>query len=271
MPMATDKQQILRRSIKDLYPLALAEGEGIGTAYEYFTKRLQLIPWLKHKKTCKHVLVAGLPEKYGVSLDFLLLASEMEASATIVDDRPSAIEKAKKALNNAQKSGYLKDLQSEFRLESSLVSFADLDTNIDLILTSETVQRMDAGNRQLFISQLLMRAPNVAIFTPNKDNPDHTNQSGLSGLSLEGIEQLIDKSMDSSAAIKTELSMRTGYMDMPPFPPGVTRTEAQREHATSGKVEAIAMWGLGYYARLEKLLPYRWRRKKAHIVFALID
>ena len=269
--MVADKQVIQRRSIKDLYPLALAEGEGVGTAYEYFTKRLHLLRWLKDNKPLKHILVAGLPEKYGVSLDFLLLASEMGASVNIIDDRPSALEKASTALESAQKSGYLKNLRSEFLLERTLYSFANLDENFDLILTSETMQRMAAGSQKLFISQLTRRAPKVAIFTPNKGNPDHTNQSGLSGLSLLDIEKLISKSTGYSSAVKSEFSMRTGYLDMPPFPPGITRTDAQREQASSGKTEAIAMWGLGYYARLEQMLPYKWRRRKAHIVFAFID
>jgi hypothetical protein len=65
-------------------------------------------------------------------------------------------------------------------------------------------------------------------------------------------------------------SQKTGYVDMPPFPPGITRTEEQREQATSGKGEAIAMWGLGYFARLERFFPCSWRRRKSHIVFALI-
>ncbi len=36
-------------SIKTLYSLALAEGEGVGTAYEYFAKRLILASWLNGK------------------------------------------------------------------------------------------------------------------------------------------------------------------------------------------------------------------------------
>ncbi|MBK8128985.1 MAG: hypothetical protein IPK53_08585 [bacterium] len=36
---------------------------------------------------------------------------------------------------------------------------------------------------------------------------------------------------------------------MPPFPPGITRSDEQREQATSGRMEALAMQGLGYYAR----------------------
>jgi hypothetical protein len=49
----------------------------------------------------------------------------------------------------------------------------------------------------------------------------------------------------------------------------MTRTGEQREQAESGRMEAIAMWGLGWYARLERFLPKQIRRTQAHIVFAL--
>jgi hypothetical protein len=56
---------------------------------------------------------------------------------------------------------------------------------------------------------------------------------------------------------------------MPPFPPGIIRSEEQRAQATSGSLEAFAMWGLAYYARLEHWLPTAVRRRQSHIVYAL--
>jgi hypothetical protein len=82
--------------LKSLYQislrLALAEGEGVGTAYEYFAKRLALGRWLKQVGRPVRMLVAGLPQKYGSSLDFLLLAEELGAEVTVVDERPSALQ-----------------------------------------------------------------------------------------------------------------------------------------------------------------------------------
>jgi hypothetical protein len=102
----------------------------------------------------------------------------------------------------------------------------------------------------------------VALFCPNADNPSHTDISGLAGLHLADLEQLFIIHED-------DFSAEFGYIDMPPFPPGITRSEDQREQATSGRFEAFAMWGLGYYARAEKLLPGSVRRKQSHIVYAL--
>ncbi len=256
-------------SIKSLYPLALAEGEGVGTAYEYFTKRLLLAQWLNHEDKPERILIAGLPEKYGVSLDFLLLASELNASITVIDERPQIIVKAKEALSLAQSSGCLQNLQPEYILTRHMAAMTEINSRFDLVLSSETLQRLPENDRQQYVRRLLQLAPMAAIFSPNNDNPAHTGLSGLSGLQLVELDHLAAACLDSSRD-SDQNALRTGYIDMPPFPPGITRTDEQREDATSGMGEAIAMWGLGYYARFEKWLPANLRRSKSHIVFALI-
>lgn len=256
-------------SIKSLYPLALAEGEGVGTAYEYFTKRLLLARWLNHEDKPERILIAGLPEKYGVSLDFLLLATELNASVTIIDERPQIIEKAKEAFSLAQNAGCLGKLQPEYLLADHMPAMNEISDRFDLVLSSETLQRLPVNDRQRYVQRLLQLAPMAAIFTPNNDNPAHTNLSGLSGLQLVELEQLAAACLASSQD-SNQNALRTGYIDMPPFPPGITRTDEQREDATSGIGEAVAMWGLGYYARSEKWLPANMRRRKSHIVFALL-
>src|SRR2546425_1279534 len=103
------------RSIKSLYPLALAEGEGVGTAYEYFAKRLVLRRWLANCQTVRRVLIAGLPEKYGSSLDFLLVAEELAAAeVVIIDDRQAFLDKARRSVQVAQASGELNRLECRY-------------------------------------------------------------------------------------------------------------------------------------------------------------
>jgi hypothetical protein len=99
----------------------------------------------------------------------------------------------------------------------------------------------------------------VALFAPNGDNPAHATLSGLASLRLDEMRSL---AQDAPGA-------RVGYIDMPPFPPGLTRSSEQRTQASTGLVEGIAMWGLGLYARMESLFPIRLRRKQSHIVYAL--
>ncbi len=247
-------------SIKSLYALALAEGEGVGTAYEYFAKRLVLQKWLQKRPST--ILIAGLPQKYGSSLDFVQLAAETGAALTIVDDRPEALAKAQRSLVAAQQAGWLTAVSPIFIPVAHLGQMSELTQDFDLALSSEALQRLDGPQRQGYVARLLGVATVVALFCPNGDNPAHTNLSGLSGLTLAQLQALFSSVLPLH---------RCGYIDMPPFPPGIIRSEEQREQATSGKFEAFAMWGLGYFARAEKFLPTAVRRRQSHIVYALAD
>lgn len=243
-------------SVKQLYPLALAEGEGVGTAYEYFAKRLALRRWLTRLSAPKTVLMAGLPEKYGCNLDFFLLAHEYQATLTVVDHRPEALTKAENALKNAQKEGLLNSLNPTFACLTPLEQLP-LTSKFDLAICSEVIQQFTPAGRQTYAQRLREVARLVALFCPNKDNLSHVGVSGLNGLTQTELKSYFPH---------TDLPV--SYLDMPPFPPGITRSAEQREQATSGWKEALAMWGLGYYAQLERLMPLVVRRPYAHIVYA---
>ena len=246
-------------SIKTLYGLALAEEEGVGTAYEYYAKRLVLARWLKGLATPRQILIAGLPEKYGVSLDFIQLAAELDAQVTILDDRPGALEKLQACLAQARAEGWFPDLAAKTILVADLWQMSELTGEFDLALSSEVLQRIPAGNRPEYLSRLRNLVATLALFCPNALNSAHTNISGLSGLHVEEL-----------GALFAGTEARVGYIDMPPFPPGITRSEEQREQATSGKMEAAVMFGLDYYARAERFLPRALRKRQSHIVYALL-
>jgi hypothetical protein len=251
------------RSIKSLYPLALAEGEGIGTAYEYFAKRLVLTPWLAKIHPVRSLLIAGLPEKYGSSLDFLLLAQEMAVpDITVVDDRLAALDKGRHSLSEAQAKGELTSVHPNYVLVADMARLVELTGTFDLCLGSEILQRLDSGRQKGYVEGLAKLAPVLALFAPNGDDPSHTNLSGLSGLSLTDLHAVV---------ATVGLPVLAGYVDMPPFPPGLTRSAAQRRQATSGRVEALAMRLLHHYARMEKHFPLGWRQAHSHIVYALVD
>ena len=262
-------------SIKSLYTPALAEGEGVGTAYEYFAKRLVLRPWLKRLPPVKRMLIAGLPEKYGSSLDFLLLAQDLGAAAVIVDDRPEAIEKLQNSLSAAQAQNWLTGCQPETRVVADMAVLAEVDAPFDLVISSEVLQRLTESDRQAYVDRVLDLGTAVAFFCPNADNPAHTNLSGLHGLHLNELQSLVTTSTSSVQALSPKQPTvahpvtLSGYIDMPPFPPGIVRDEDQRAQASSGRMEALAMWGLGYYARLEKVIPASVRRRQSHIVYVL--
>ncbi len=250
-------------SIKSLYVLALAEGEGVGTAYEYFAKRLVLARWLKNRQAQKRkperLLIAGLPEKYGSSLDFLQVAQELGADVTVADERPSALQKLQNSLAVAQGEGWLTAVSPQLVPLTHPADLSPIDETFDLCLGSEGLQRLDADDRSDYVRHVRRLAFRAALFAPNGDNMAHANISGLAGVTLAEMQQLVG------------LDATTGYIDMPPFPPGITRSEEQREQATSGRLEAIAMWGLGFYARLEHFLPTAVRRRQSHIVYSLLE
>ncbi len=249
-------------SIKSLYTPALAEGEGVGTAYEYFAKRLVLRPWLQNLPPVKRMLIAGLPEKYGSSLDFLLLAEELGATAVVADDRPAAIERLQNSLAAAQSQNWLIGCQPETHVVADISVMVEMDSSFDLVISSEVLQRLVESDRQVYVERVVELGTAVALFCPNADNPAHTNRSGLHGLHLNELQTLVTQPPSHLVTV-------SGYIDMPPFPPGIVRDEDQRAQASSGRMEAFAMWGLGYYARLEKLIPTSIRRRQSHIVYAL--
>jgi len=250
------------RSINSLYPLALAEGEGLGTAYEYYAKRLVLARWLASLRPPRRLLIAGLPEKYGSSLDFFLLAQDLAVTEVVViEDRPWALEKCRQSLAAAQAIGELTGIRPQYVPVTEMGLTDGLTGEFDMCLGSEVLQRLDATGRRRYVSCFANLAPMLALFVPNEDNSSHRVISGLSGLSLTELRALIELA---------RVSATCGYVDMPPFPPGLTRSAAQRERAASGKIEGLTMWALGCYARVETYFPSGWRRLHSHIAYAFV-
>jgi hypothetical protein len=249
-------------SVKSLYSLALAEGEGVGTAYEYYAKRLLLARWLASLHPPRRLLIAGLPEKYGSSLDFFLLAQDLGVTdVVVIEDRPWALEKCRQSLATAQAIGQLTRTRPQFVPVTEMGLNDPLIGEFDMCWGSEVLQRFDDAGRRRYVSYFTRRARLLALFVPNRDNSAHQLISGLTGLSLAELRALIEPAGASAAC---------GYVDMPPFPPGLTRSAAQRERAASGQLEALAMWALGQYARVEAYFPSRWQRLHSHIAYAFV-
>lgn len=250
------------RSVKALYPLALAEGEGVGTAYEYVAKGWVLQRWWQDRPLPRTLLVAGLPEKYGTGLDWLWLAHAWGAHPFVADERPAALARLADSLKAAQAAGFLTGLDVTILRVASLVTLPTTNQPIDLAASSEVMQRLSPDERRAHIANLTGLAQTVALFAPNGDNPAHTTISGLQGITLAEWRALLQNGPAGQ-------SWRTGYVDLPPFPPGVTRNAAQRVQAGQGRLEALAMWGLSQYARLEVWLPQALTQRYAHIVYGL--
>jgi hypothetical protein len=251
-----------KTSIKSLYTLALAEDEGVGTAYEYYAKRLVLRPWLKTLPAIKRLLVAGLPQKYGSSLDHLYLAEELGAEVVVVDERADALEKLQQSLVRAQEVGWLTAVAPHTIQVEKLSDLSSVAGLFDLAIANEVLQRLPDSECLMYLREQSERATAVAIFCPNAQNPDHAAHSGLGTLHLNDLKSLM-------LQVPNYALKKSGYIDMPPFPTGVSRSEEQRVQADSGKGEALAMWGLNYFAQSERLIPGRIRQQKSHIIYTL--
>jgi hypothetical protein len=242
--------------IRSLYPFALAEGEGVGTAYEYVAKGTFLRPIVEALSGARapRLLVAGLPEKYGSSLDFTILAHQLDADVLVVDDRPAALERAEKVVGELRDNGHLAGLRISYQALATLAEVSRVDRH-DAVLSCEVLQRIPAPSRRAFAEELRAVAKCGAVFVPNSENASHLTISGLAGLSRAELAALFH-------------GAPSGYVDMPPFPPGITRSAEQRSRASTGVVEAIAMRGLDLYCQGETLVPAFIKRRFAHIVCA---
>ncbi len=251
-------------SIRALYTLALAEGEGLGTAYEYYAKNLVLRPWLAALPPPRRLLIAGLPQRYGLSLDFVALAGEFGAELTIVDERPDRLAFLQSTVAVLQSEGALPGGPPTVTAVRSLAELPAA-APYDLALSSEVLQRLPAAERRAYASGLLRAAQAVALFAPNAGNAGHTTHSGLAGLTRDEMNGFVGAQPYTLAAPAPQ----SGYVDMPPFPPGITRSEEQREQATRGRLEAAAMVVMELCARGERLIPYAVQQRQAHIVYGL--
>jgi len=252
-----------KETIRALSRLSLAEGEGVGTAYEYYLKLRKLRRYLGTISRPKKILIAGLPEKYGLSLDFIYLARKLGADVTVLDDRAEALDRARTAaawLASGEGRGGISFILAKRMAEAARL-FSD-DVRFDLALSSEVVQRL-GEDRDAYISGLQRLAKHAAVFAPNGANAAHARRSRLAGLGLEELVSFFQKPASSWTVCDH------GYVDMPPFPPGISRSPEKRERAVRSRFEAFLMKGLEGYSLCEELCPYPIKSRVAHIVYVI--
>jgi hypothetical protein len=252
------------QSIRSLYRLSLVEQEGIGTAYEYYAKLARMNPFLRQVGPIRKVLVAGLPERYGYSMDFIRLSEQLGADVIAVDERPERVKLARAVLAELVRKNVLNGTGTCLEVVRDLTEFqigrgSDL---FDIAISCEVVQRLESAKSRYFTA-LWKMARNLAIFVPNGTNKDHASHSGLRSILLEDLQTLC-------LAGRSDLRIvSSGYLDMPPFPPGITRSQEKRDKAASSRMEGFAMHALGGYCTIENLLPDFAKAKLAHIAYVM--
>ncbi len=248
----------MKRSVYDYYPIALAEGEGAGTAYEYYVKAKLLARLFPKPPFPRRILVGGLPERYGLSLDFAILAQGWQAEILFVDEREDRLAQLARVYEQLQKAGLLTTQRLNYQLVSDLTQWKLAD-RFDLGLCCEVIQRLALDKQAGYVEQLGQYTKPAVIFAPNAGNPHHATSSGLNTVSLSHLKNLVEKGGYSCRS--------SGWLDVPPFPPGITRSENQRESALNSPWQRFLFWGVKVWADAEGLMPASFKEHKAHIVY----
>ncbi|MFQ5647204.1 MAG: hypothetical protein ACE5GM_09760 [bacterium] len=245
------------QSFMTYYTIALAEHEGAGTAYEYFMKAKVITRFLRSKSgSPKTVLIAGLPEKYGFSFDFVLLSQLLGAELKVIDDRQERLDEFQNIYQKLTEAGNIQSPPLKREKVDDLTEFSSAE-KADLAISCEVVQRLE--NQSGYFQSVSGCAGELILFAPNAENSSHAGQSGLRTIALKQMRDLLSQTGRSVGD--------SGYIDMPPFPPGISRSEDQREKAQTGFVERFAFQVFLVWGNSERFFPRSIREKNSHIVY----
>jgi len=251
-------------SVIDLYPIALLEGEGMGTAYEYSTKLKLLQRVVAEIPPPQRLLIGGLPEDYGVDLDLALLAHWYGCHTVVADDRTPSLETFASALRSPPLAGLVDPGHFQMRHLETLArpTCAD-DAPYDLWVTTSAIQRLDDSELAKYLAQVREKSRHAVLLVPNKANKEHLTLSGLDGFFLPDL---------AATCRQAGLTVReAGYLDVPPFPPGLQRSAEAKEKAAESRVERLIMRGLECWIQIERFLPRFVQRRFGHIIYIFVQ
>lgn len=251
-------------SVVDLYPIALLEGQGMGTAYEYSAK-LKLLQRVV-AATCppQRLIIGGLPEDYGVDLDFALLAAQYNCQTIVADDRVPLLENFARALKLPPLAVLADPGRFKVRhLETLARPTRSDDAPFDLWVTTSAIQRLDNGELAGYLAQVREKSRHAVLLVPNKANREHLTISGMDGFFLPDLV---------ATCQRAGLTVReASYLDVAPFPPGLQRSAEAKEKAADSPVERFAMRGLEWWIHAERFLPHFIKRRFGHIAYVFLQ
>jgi hypothetical protein len=263
-------------SIQYMYPFTLLEGQGMGTAYEYYSKLKVMNGVLERTGLPTRFVAVGLPEKHGYDLDFVLLVHQLQARGAspllvMSEDRPHVLDEFRAAL------GQIPDpvLRSSVELVQldGLTDWRALEgRRFDWLLSTASVQRLPDAEIITYIRNARQIARYAFLFVPNGGNRAHMTLSGLRGLELAQVVDLCRRATQPGGSPSTEPKvLAAGYCDIPPFPPGLARSQAAKEKAMHSPLETLAMRILEWWCKAEFLIPRFLQRRLAHLVYVALD
>ncbi len=253
--------------IELFYFLALLQREGWGTAYEYWVKSLLLEKVLPERKALTRVLIAGLPEKYGLSLDFLLFSQRRSSHCVIVDDRYDRLEELKGLCRELVKLKLLKQGSFDFRVSHGryLMEGLSFDQPFDLALSCESIQRFTGEIQPLIVKKLLELSKRSLLFFPNANHQGHRLKSHLSGVRKQDVQHWVSRI--AGARIRN-----AGYLDMPFWPAGIKAGKLNDSFILKSNAAVKAVSGiLRLWSQIDRRLPFSMRERNCHMIYADIE
>ena len=205
---------MIRKDFNFFYTLALKEGEGLGTAYEYLVKTCLSEKLFKKNEKPENILIAGLPEKYGYGLDLLFLRNSCNCIIDIVDERDDIIRNFSRILEDLAGSGLLISDNIKIKRVERLEDI-NLNKRYEFCYSSAVLQRMEGESRVRYLKKLGENVKYILLFAPNKENRAHKEQTGLAGLAAEDLFHYVKE-----AGIEMFV-LGSGKIDLPPFSPGM--------------------------------------------------
>jgi len=271
-------------TIRAMYPLTLLAGQGMGTAYEYYSKLRVIEAILAQTGVPRSMVAVGLPEKHGYDMDLLLLAhwlrgknagppgetGRQRTPFTVCEDRAEVLDKFQDAI------AHLADRTVGDQLEivhlASLSDWRALDgRRFDWLVSTASVQRLPDEGIVVYLQQARQIADYALLFIPNSGNRAHLTLSGLRGLDLDETLALCHRASGPPGIDGRSSILAAGYCDIPPFPPGLQRSSEAKERALHSPLESLAMWGLEWWCRGERLMPRYLQERLAHLVYVALD
>ena len=182
-------------------------GEGYGTTYEYMAKGWLLMR-TKSLLGCDGIdkmLILGLPQRYGLSLDFLFWAEYLQVSEVVVfnteDDRTEAFLYGRQWL---LEHGKLKDIPIRVLKKWEDLSGLDLST---FLVVCESLSSWNEEKR-MYTNELYNQARCGFCFVPNDYNEAHRRMTHLPTIKENKLDDYLSN-------IKFDR-----YLDCPPVPSG---------------------------------------------------
>jgi len=198
---------------KKLLALTYAEYEGIGTWYEYLAK-YRLFSRINNPKK---VLLAGIPQEYGIAADTILFAIH-GAELTVLDNR-------KEKLNEFKEIAKKFNAKVKTVLCKTLEKFPFKSDSFDIVVNTEAIQRVK--NPQNMIQEMERVSKNhVFVFAPNAYYYAHYL-----------ITKIITFKLSELVKMSRLKLVNKGYLDRPPWPAGVAISSSKISFTEGSKSE----------------------------------